>query len=142
MKTTKLNLTFFTIVFAALFLFLFFSTNNFSNPNGKDWKVPGIAKKIKNPVPSTQLSIKLGKKLYAQSCAICHGESGIGDGAAGKYLGKKVTDLTSKTVTDQEDGVLFYKISKGRAPMPAFKTILKTKQRWAVINYLRTLKSN
>ena len=139
MNTTKLNLTFFTVVFATLFLF--FSTNNFSNPSGKDWKVTGIAKKIKNPIPSTQLSIKLGEKIYAQSCVICHGESGIGDGPAGKYLGKKVTDLTSKFVQSQKDGVLYYKITRGRAPMPAFNTILKDKERWAVINYVRSLKS-
>lgn len=108
---------------------------------GTGWKVPKIAKKIKNPLPSTKLALKLGEKLFAQNCETCHGETGIGDGPSAKFLGEKLPDLTSKSVQSQVDGVLFYKITKGRAPMPAFRTILSSKQRWTVIDYIRTLKS-
>jgi len=139
MKNTISKITFLTVAIVAL---LMFSSDNFGNPGGNQWKVPGIAKKIKNPLAASKLSVKLGEKLYAQNCETCHGESGVGDGPGGKFLGKKVADLTSKAVQSQVDGVIFYKLTKGRAPMPAFNTILKAKQRWAVINYLRTLKSN
>lgn len=142
MKKTRSKLTILTAVTVAIVAILFFSIDNFGNPGGSNWKVPGVAKKLKNPVPSSKLSIKLGEKLFVQNCATCHGESGVGDGPVGKFLGKKVADLTSKTVQSQVDGVIFYKLTKGRAPMPSYKTILNTKQRWSVINYIRTLKSN
>ncbi len=112
--------------------------SSFSN-NG-NWKVPKVAERIKNRVPPTKSSIKKGRRLYIQNCETCHGEFGKGDGPAGKYLGKKVSDLTSKIVQSQKDGVLFYKITKGKAPMPAFNSILNSKQRWNLINYLRTFK--
>ena len=133
-----------TLITAAIVaLFLFTTNENFGDQGGggTGWKVPGIAKKIKNPVPSNKLSLKLGKKLYTQNCVTCHGETGIGDGPGAKFLGKKVADLISKPIQSQADGVLYYKITKGRAPMPAFNSILSSKQRWAVVNYLRALKS-
>ncbi len=139
MKKIRLNIFLFTVLIAGL---LFLTANdNFGISGGNQWKVPGIAKKLKNPVPANKVSLKLGEKLYAQNCATCHGEGGLGDGPGGKYIGKKVANLTSKSVQDQPDGVLYYKITRGRAPMPAYKTILKTKERWAVVNYIRSLKS-
>jgi hypothetical protein len=47
--------------------------------------------------------------------------------------------LTSPKVQEQADGALYWKITKGRAPMASFKTLLTDDQRWHVINYIRTL---
>ena len=140
MKKIKFNISLFTLILAGLIIL---STNeNFGISGGNDWKVPEFVKKLKNPLPKNKLSLEMGKKLYTQNCETCHGETGVGDGPGGKYLGKKVGDLTTNDFQSQADGVIFYKITRGRAPMPAFSTILKTEQRWAVINYIKSLKSN
>lgn len=39
----------------------------------------------------------------------------------------------------ETDGDIYYKIGKGRTPMPSFKKIISFQQNWQVINYLRTL---
>ena len=42
-------------------------------------------------------------------------------------------------MSEQTDGELFWKITQGRTPMPAYRGTLSQKQRWAMVNYLRTL---
>ncbi|RJP57860.1 MAG: cytochrome c, partial [Ignavibacteriales bacterium] len=52
---------------------------------------------IKNP--SSDFIAK-GKELYQQSCASCHGNNGLGDGAAGVALNpppRNLTDLSGWT---------------------------------------------
>ena len=36
------------------------------------------------------------------------------------------------------DGELFYKISKGRNPMPSFESKLTEQERWGMVLYIRT----
>ena len=40
----------------------------------------------------------------------------------------------------ESDGALFWKITTGKASMPSFETEISERDRWNVINYLRTLK--
>ena len=39
----------------------------------------------------------------------------------------------------ESDGALFWKITHGKKPMPAYESRLSPTERWNVINYLRTL---
>ena len=39
------------------------------------------------------------------------------------------------------DGELFYKVSKGRDEMPAYRRDLEDNQRWYLVDYMRTLKA-
>jgi mono/diheme cytochrome c family protein len=45
-------------------------------------------------------------------------------------------------VQDQADGELFWKISEGRGAMVGWKLIISEEDRWHLVNYIRTLKSN
>ena len=38
------------------------------------------ARNMKNPVPPTAASIKMGAQLYQKNCEFCHGPKGLGDG--------------------------------------------------------------
>lgn len=95
---------------------------------------------VQNPVPSDERSVADGKAVYAQSCVICHGATGHGDGPGAAALNPKPLDLTVH-VGLHPDGQLFDWISNGipRTSMPAWKDKLSTQQRWDLINYLRTL---
>jgi mono/diheme cytochrome c family protein len=105
-----------------------------------EWKAPARQAKRQNPVSADEKSISAGKTIYQKECLSCHGSSGKGDGPAAKDLPKKCGDLSDPKLWIQSDGALFWKISEGRTPMPAYDKLLKEESdRWIVIHYIRTL---
>jgi len=129
-------------LFKASLLTLFLSVAaNIIKAQSNSWPVPQAAADLQNPVASNSTSVKNGQTLYQSYCAPCHGKSGRGDGAAATSLHPKPADHTSAAVQAESDGTLFYKISEGHAntAMPPFKAVLQADQRWAIINYIRTL---
>jgi copper transport protein len=94
---------------------------------------------LPNPVPVSNQSVAEGKQLYLQNCAVCHGETGHGDGPAAQALNPKPFDLTVH-VGLHADGVLWGWITNGipRTAMPAWKDKLTDTQRWEVVDFLRT----
>jgi len=95
-----------------------------------------------NPLSPDAKTIEQGRQLFADNCVSCHGQKGIGDGEAGRGLSPKPANIAF--IMDKwiaTDPFLFWSISEGGAPlktdMPAFKDTLSTKQRWAIIHYLR-----
>jgi mono/diheme cytochrome c family protein len=131
-KNTCTSLKIFTI---AISLLLYYNSTEAQSK----WVVPQAAASIKNPLANDAESIKTGRTLYKTQCSPCHGDMGKGDGPAAAALTPKPADHTSKIFQAESDGSLFYKISEGRKPMPAFKNSLNENQRWALINYIRTL---
>jgi mono/diheme cytochrome c family protein len=109
-------------------------------PPAKDdgWEAPGEAKKVPNPIAADQESIARGQAIYTKACMSCHGAEGKGGGKSAKILAKKPADLNHH-VPHHTDGDIFWKITEGKKPMPAFKKDLKPEQRWDVVNYLRQL---
>lgn len=105
----------------------------------KPWTTPKEAQIIKNPVDKNATALADGKKLYVTNCAPCHGDKGRGDGPAAQALSPKPADHSSALVQSETDGSLFWKLSEGRNPMPAYKKILTEQQRWELVNYIRTL---
>jgi len=104
-----------------------------------DWKIPEESKKIKNPVNADGKSISRGKELYKMNCAICHGEKGKGDGPKAVELVEKPANFSDKNMMHMmTDGDIFYKISKGKKPMPAWEDKLSENERWDLVNYIRT----
>jgi mono/diheme cytochrome c family protein len=51
-------------------------------------------------------------------------------------------DLTDPRLRNETEGELFWKITKGRRPMPSFRNKLSDEERWEVVLYLRTLPQN
>jgi mono/diheme cytochrome c family protein len=105
-----------------------------------NWEAPADAKGIQNPTPPDEKSLANGKRLFKQNCVPCHGESGRGDGATAKALGIQAGDLTgAERMKKHTDGEIFWKVSNGKDPMPVFKRKLSEKERWDLVNYVRTL---
>ena len=103
--------------------------------------VPEEAAAVPNPFLNTDDSLAIGSTIFATSCAVCHGEKGLGDGPTAQSLEKKPADLTEGHVQELSDGALFYIITHGKpeTPMPAWEGILEEEERWNVVNFMRTL---
>lgn len=91
-----------------------------------------------NPVSATPSSIEKGRSLFMQYCSKCHGPHGEGNGPLARAL-PNIADLASSSVQDKSDQQIFDQITEGKAPMPSFQ-ILSEKNRWNLVNYVRTLK--
>ncbi len=104
-----------------------------------NWQAPPDAIARPNPIPSSDISIAAGKKIYADRCASCHGDSGDGKGSeAARYATKPADFADPATIRNATDGEIFWKITVGNRPMPSFKNRLTEEQRWQVIDYIRT----
>ena len=108
------------------------------------WEVPARAARKANPVPADPKSIAQGKQLYVAACLACHGPAGKGDGPAAATLernGVRVRpgNLSDPKLWEETDGALFWKLTEGKTPMPAWAETLSEEQRWLIVNYIRTL---
>jgi mono/diheme cytochrome c family protein len=106
----------------------------------RDWSAPEAAKNLQNPVPPTDESIAMGRMNYSTHCQNCHGERGDGKGPRADSLSIAPSDFTdAHAMSLVTDGELFWKISHGRRPMPAFRDKLSDTERWQLVDFIRTL---
>ena len=104
----------------------------------EEWEAPARAARVKNPIPADERSVAAGKVLFGQECQACHGATGKGNGPAAIALERPPSDLTDPMMAKHSDGTLFWKISEGRRPMPAFARLLNDDDRWKLVDYIRT----
>ncbi|HEX9819419.1 MAG TPA: CopD family protein, partial [Methylomirabilota bacterium] len=90
-------------------------------------------------VPYHAASIAEGKALFAAHCAACHGAHGAGDGPAAASLRPRPADLRAHHVALHTAGDIFWWITHGLPPMPAFGDRLGPDERWHLVNFLRSL---
>jgi mono/diheme cytochrome c family protein len=104
------------------------------------WIVPEAAKKLKNPLTPSEAELAVARSIYLDKCSDCHGESGRGDGPQAKMYDTQPSNLTDTSQVDKNtDGELFYKITHGHKPMPAFKKRLTDTQRWQLVLLIREI---
>ncbi len=103
--------------------------------------IPGMGAPV-NPIEADEVSLARGAQLFNISCSHCHGVGGQGDGPIAAFLAtRKPADLTSDSIQFKSDGALFLTISNGVPnSMPALNENLSVRDRWDVVNFIRTLK--
>ncbi len=101
--------------------------------------VPPAARLARSPVAPVPAQIAIGRQIYQEHCAACHGVSGNGDGPDAVRLIPKPANLTVH-VPMHTDGELYYWITNGipTTAMPAWQTTLTDTQRWQVVVFIRT----
>lgn len=124
------------VVFIAVLLV---SSTITAQSKGSKWEPPKVANDVKNPLASDATSLKEGKTMYTTYCTPCHGDKGKGDGVAAASLSVKPADHSSAVVQNQTDGAIFWEMSEGHNPMPSYKKAFTDRQRWQLVNYIRTL---
>lgn len=103
------------------------------------WVAPADATKVKNPFPPTADTLAAGEQLFTDNCVLCHGEKGVGDGPGAKTIKVKPANFTDPKVQAETDGSLYWKMTSGRGPMPAWKDVLSDQERWELVGYIRKL---
>lgn len=96
-------------------------------------KTPAKARARKNPREGNTEAVLVGRKLFAQHCAECHGAAAEG--------GKKAPSLLADEVQEATPGALFWLLTNGvvRRGMPVWSK-LPEPQRWAIVTYIKSLK--
>ena len=90
------------------------------------------------PIRYATDSIVRGANLYTQSCSVCHGPHGRGDGPAALSLSIMPTDLAAHA-SGHRVGELFWWIAHGIpvTPMPGFAPRLSDAEIWDLVQFLR-----
>ena len=91
--------------------------------------------------PPQAPNIENGKAIYAEKCAACHGETGLGDGEQGIQLGVTVPAFGLSEVARPATLAEWYTVvTRGRMDrlMPPFAS-LNDQERWDVAAYAMTL---
>ena len=108
-------------------------------PSKGKWSAPAAEAQKKNPVAANESSLAAGRKIYSKTCAMCHGKTGDADGPAVIELNIHPAKLSDPKLATEPDGSLFWKITTGKKPMPAFGKRISETDRWHLVNYIRTL---
>jgi mono/diheme cytochrome c family protein len=102
-----------------------------------------------NPLGMNLDTLERGRERYTIFCAPCHGKAGDGGGIVTQYS-LITADLHQHRLVQARDGYLFDVISNGfnattnavgiaYRRMPAYKSKISTKDRWAIVSYIRAL---
>ena len=124
-----------------LILILIISFNPSQAQKSTVWTAPKTADALKNPLKDDPAAVLEGKKVYTATCAICHGESGKGNGAASVALEPHPANFLTLNIKNESDGAIFWKMTEGRPPMATYKTLLTEQQRWQLVTYIRALET-
>ena len=102
----------------------------------------------KNPLVLDEKTLAAGRKNFGIYCSVCHGMSGYGNGLVNERARKigaqtwvQPSSLHQDTLAPDKypDGKLFSTISNGIRKMPGYSGQIKTRDRWAIVAYVRAL---
>ncbi len=106
-----------------------------------DYTPPPPPPTVGPAVPPAPPDLQRGAAIYAEKCAPCHGERGLGDGPQGKELPVSVPPLGLPQIGRAAVPAEWYRIvTQGNLErfMPPF-TSLSVQERWDVVAYALTL---
>ena len=100
------------------------------------------SKSVVNPLDKNTVDLKEAERLYLVNCGICHGTKLDGNGPLyndgnGPYSAAP-KNLVSDEIKGKADGTIFHVITYGKGQMGSYASQLTTKQRWMVVDYIRS----
>ena len=100
-----------------------------------------MSAQVKNPLqPLVGKDSLEAARLFNINCAICHGPKGDGNGplsTSGKI--GAIANLTLPLYVDMADGTMYHSINYGKNNMGSYAPQLSRKQRWQMVQYIRSL---
>lgn len=97
-----------------------------------------LSSQIKNPLgPLTTADSSEAARLFNINCAVCHGAKAEANGPVAAKIGGVKSIVAGSP--NYSDGRLFYVITYGQNNMGSYASQLDRKQRWMIVQYIRTL---
>jgi mono/diheme cytochrome c family protein len=96
---------------------------------------------VKEPWVANADMVKQGKKIFLSNCAMCHGNEGKGDGAAGQALNPKPRNLVEGPWKKGGGYIGIYTVLQEGLPggnMVSYKH-LKSSDRWALVQFINSI---
>ncbi len=97
---------------------------------------------LKNPLPYTETNLATGKQLYTIYCAVCHGDTGDGQGVLvqrEKVLGIPRYDDQGRDITE---GSVYHVMYYGLNAMGSYASQTTINERWLIDYYVMKLKND
>jgi len=144
----------FSMVFCFAFFFYLVVVNkgvdlgeNVVDPNAPvaEGAVPAFdITQVKEPWVSTPEIVAHGAKVYKTNCAMCHGEKGLGDGAAGAGLNPKPRNLVEGKWTQGGGEIAHFNVLTNgiKGSSMASYSHFKAADRWALVMYIESITQN
>jgi mono/diheme cytochrome c family protein len=93
------------------------------------------AETVTRPDDLKPVAAARGELMFQRYCAVCHGQAGAGGG-----ITPVAPPLNTATAGGRSDGYLYSYIRYGGPIMPQYgDKIVRLEDRWAVVDYLRTI---
>ena len=93
---------------------------------------------LKNPLPVNRATLQRGRHIFETFCVVCHGPYGEGDGFIVPKF-PQPPSLQSDRIKAYPDGRIYHIITMGQGLMPSYAYQVESRDRWAVIHYVRLL---
>ncbi|MFN7728176.1 MAG: cytochrome c [Bdellovibrio sp.] len=146
-------------IFSMVFVFVFFVYIVAIHPGvdlGENLQTPPSAEQLladSKPVDISGISepwvanadmVLHGKKVYAQNCAMCHGNEGKGDGAAGAGLNPKPRNLVEGNWKKGAGMIAHYNVLINGIPGGSMASYahFKPADRWALVQFIDSITEN
>jgi hypothetical protein len=91
------------------------------------------------PFPITLEILQRGRERYDIYCSPCHSRTGDGDGMITQRGFARPPSFHIERLREAPPGYLFQVTSQGLGAMPDYRQQILTRDRWAVIAYIRAL---
>ncbi len=95
-------------------------------------------------MPTRRVDLAEGRSLFMRNCAACHGDLADGNGPGGKALSTRPPALADAAMREVSPAAMYLKVSVGVAgtAMAGWTSSLSNDQRWDIVHYLASLRSN
>ncbi|MCG8581479.1 MAG: cytochrome c [Bacteroidales bacterium] len=104
-------------------------------------EVPAEYKTKENPYEGDTSLKMIGLRNFNRHCVSCHGKKGKGDGVMAKNMKTAPGDLSADYMKQYNDGELYYLSFVGIADRPDFMKLIPSEEtKWAVVNYVKSLR--
>ena len=116
----------------------YYYTGRFEDFYGK-----GLPKELKLNEKSAEAFLNRGQERYGIYCAVCHGETGNGEGVTSKYGIVGIANLHAPNYAADQypEGRLYDVITNGKGNMSGYGYNIPVDDRWAIVAYVRALQN-
>ena len=91
------------------------------------------------PVKLDMAMLQRGQERYEIYCLPCHGPTGAGNGLMTQYGLVGVASISDELHAMMPVGEYFDVITNGKGRMPSYGPLVKVRDRWAIVAYVRAL---